>query len=639
MPTWNLWRHRRRRAPSFPYDELPEGFIRLLTIDDSRARTLKCSLSTHRLDNQLQYNALSYTWGDDAEPVLIKCKPPNSSNAVPLSIKSNLLAALRQIGSTTDLPLWVDAICINQAADTDAAKEDKAAQVSRMGQVYQLATSVIVWLGPAADDSDLAMDAVEFLASPDIEGYDSSISNDQGQQITIRPLKDVLSRGKWVSITGTIFKDLDLPSHNDPLWGALGYLYSRPWMSRLWTYQEVLLARACDVRCGNRTVAWKGFFDCCNMLLETGLMQYCLLLAPGASSNEQGTAPLWSFKYPHQHDGLYFFAHLAEARRRLCTLEVDKIYGVLGVAPAAIRDQIVIDYSKEWTHVYTTAARAILASWDSGYPLLAYTTSVDRSPNLPSWCPDFRQMSDTLAMSNEAEAGYDLGYEKGFQSPSRQDSISIFGAKIDVVAETVATYECKWSRESTKVVGSNGLAAQMLRWFDDCWELALQTCHGDAEIAFEAYWKTLLTDVASVGQPFYHADLDVLVSGRLFREDLQLWSQTAADRTEELSVKQSNEQQIQPLFNRLQTVWKNRVLFATKGGRLGVAHKTTRPGDEVYAFFGGSDLYVVRKYQRPVCQDPAKFDHYQYISNAFVQGLMQGEAKAVIKEPVWLPLC
>jgi hypothetical protein len=52
--------------------------------------------------------------------------------------------------------LWVDALCIDQRNI-----EERNLQVLRMGEIYQNAKSVQVWLGPDADDSDLAIALVK----------------------------------------------------------------------------------------------------------------------------------------------------------------------------------------------------------------------------------------------------------------------------------------------------------------------------------------------------------------------------------------------------------------------------------------------------------------------------------------------
>ena len=54
--------------------------------------------------------------------------------------------------------MWVDAICLNQ----DDHRE-KATHIPRMGEIYESATRTLIWLGEAADNSDLAMDTIEDL--------------------------------------------------------------------------------------------------------------------------------------------------------------------------------------------------------------------------------------------------------------------------------------------------------------------------------------------------------------------------------------------------------------------------------------------------------------------------------------------
>jgi Heterokaryon incompatibility protein (HET) len=64
------------------------------------------------------------------------------------------------------MAFWADVICINRDDD-----EEKAWRVQQMRDIYKNADSVFVWLGPEADDSNLAiahLDAVgEELAAPE----------------------------------------------------------------------------------------------------------------------------------------------------------------------------------------------------------------------------------------------------------------------------------------------------------------------------------------------------------------------------------------------------------------------------------------------------------------------------------------
>jgi hypothetical protein len=64
--------------------------------------------------------------------------------------------------------LWVDADCIDQ--DDEIEKSEQVQQMQQMRQIYARAEEVVSWLGPEADDSDLAFDwIVQFgLRSSDL---------------------------------------------------------------------------------------------------------------------------------------------------------------------------------------------------------------------------------------------------------------------------------------------------------------------------------------------------------------------------------------------------------------------------------------------------------------------------------------
>jgi hypothetical protein len=61
---------------------------------------------------------------------------------------------------TQPLYFWIDAVCINQSND-----KEKGCQVGRMADIYQQACNVIVWLGPADNSSDVAMDCLNTLGA------------------------------------------------------------------------------------------------------------------------------------------------------------------------------------------------------------------------------------------------------------------------------------------------------------------------------------------------------------------------------------------------------------------------------------------------------------------------------------------
>jgi hypothetical protein len=123
-----------------PYSNLDldkPGVLRLLTISPGADESqIHLTISTAKL-RQTSYRCLSYTW-DPQYP-----QHDIVVNGETLSIGHNLWRFLRSARAAgEDGPLWIDAICINQSNVAE-----RNGQVSRMGQIYSNAESVIVWLG------------------------------------------------------------------------------------------------------------------------------------------------------------------------------------------------------------------------------------------------------------------------------------------------------------------------------------------------------------------------------------------------------------------------------------------------------------------------------------------------------------
>lgn len=101
-------------------------------------------------ENQVQYTALSYTWGDPklACSVLI--------HGVNLRITINLHTALLHLRDPVDTKvIWADAICINQSS-----LEERSQQVTLMVLIYKNASLTVVWLGEESNDSALALECL-----------------------------------------------------------------------------------------------------------------------------------------------------------------------------------------------------------------------------------------------------------------------------------------------------------------------------------------------------------------------------------------------------------------------------------------------------------------------------------------------
>jgi hypothetical protein len=94
--------------------------------------------------------ALSYTWGTEMSKNLV------TVNGHQLTITENLDVALRHLRDATESRiLWIDALCINQEDI-----EERNSQIQLMSCIYGAAKQVVIWLGPAADGSDVLLDGL-----------------------------------------------------------------------------------------------------------------------------------------------------------------------------------------------------------------------------------------------------------------------------------------------------------------------------------------------------------------------------------------------------------------------------------------------------------------------------------------------
>jgi hypothetical protein len=143
--------------PLFEYQALSgPNQIRLVTIlSNERGAAMKLELEHTDMDSDLKYECLSYAWGADDRDQSITL---NSSSFL---VSSTLAIALEHLHHASQKrKIWIDAISINQA---DIA--ERGSQVAIMRKIYQDATRVNVWLGPATQSSEQAMAFLKMMAT------------------------------------------------------------------------------------------------------------------------------------------------------------------------------------------------------------------------------------------------------------------------------------------------------------------------------------------------------------------------------------------------------------------------------------------------------------------------------------------
>ncbi|KAL9074303.1 MAG: hypothetical protein Q9157_004425, partial [Trypethelium eluteriae] len=134
-------------------------------------------------------------------------------------------------------PIWADQICINQND-----RDEKAAQLSIMVDIYTSAKCVIIWLGKMSMVRDSALDFMESLPDEALQPVQTPPTSESKMNMNkISRSLDVIS-----SISNSI------GDHYHWL-GALLVL-GRQWFARAWTLQEFLLASHFKILMGSREI-------------------------------------------------------------------------------------------------------------------------------------------------------------------------------------------------------------------------------------------------------------------------------------------------------------------------------------------------------------------------------------------------
>lgn len=240
-------------VPRYEYAALPSSTsIRLLEVVCQRSATAEFECHFHVVDLQQHsrspYLALSYTWKLDdiaAEPVERPACPIVMIGGYGLPIGHSLFDFLEQFcrrkgklaQKSKSKLLWIDAVCINQQDFVE-----RASQVAFMRKIYESATEVVVWLGRHDSYSRAVIPLIDLLTKIN---FNRTTTNFDGLHYQSRTDSDFYEQNQMKPLSET--DHLNMCS-----------FYSRSWFHRLWTMQELVVAKAVIVLCGETNSGWLG---------------------------------------------------------------------------------------------------------------------------------------------------------------------------------------------------------------------------------------------------------------------------------------------------------------------------------------------------------------------------------------------
>ncbi|KAF1940132.1 HET-domain-containing protein [Clathrospora elynae] len=300
----------REQQLSLKYNPLrkPSAF-RIVVLNRAKSRNdpIECQLS-HHIRGDHPYEALSYEWciPSDSDPLI-------SLNGHQIQIRANLFTALVEIRlQDRERHIWIDALSINQSHIPE-----RNHQVRMMRDIYACASNVIVWLGPAKENSDAAMDIVA----------------DRTNRLQTSNVGLGLGSTALVQANYT----------------ALIALCSRPYWRRAWVQQEIHLARTFTLHCGSQQISDSTFQNSLYRVMDHSISSYRLLMDTPAYS-------VIAKKAADNDDALSrsLGTWLAVSiYRDLQTSEPrDIIYAMLGLTSDCQNGELLPDYNKPLVDVY-----------------------------------------------------------------------------------------------------------------------------------------------------------------------------------------------------------------------------------------------------------------------------------------------
>ncbi|TVY80786.1 Heterokaryon incompatibility protein 6 OR allele [Lachnellula suecica] len=555
---------------SYEYQPLsdPEG-IRLLSIQPGKGSSeITCRLLTVSLAESPDYEALSYTWGNNYKSKHIRYE----ENLLPVT--SNLHSALQRLRHV-DKPrlLWADAICINQ---DDIPERNQ--QVQLMQRIYQQAREVLIWLG---EEHESDAETFRFM--------------NQFGELNIR-----------------FHAELHTPQSNQELLHLVSFsslprkgiadLLQRPWFSRMWVIQEIAMASKATIFCGSFSTTWGAASKMIQLMRDRGDFVY---LGPPSALSISRIGFMTMMKEQIKTEGKMELS-LPDVLRSTPSFSStdprDRIFAMLGLIRGPDTLDMLPDYSRSNEDVFKDIAIRSFSLEGGGFEMLSLAGGVSNAAlNVPSWAPGW--IPDPRSI-----IGLDGQYNTAL------DSAPAFSFSNDL----------NWVNAVLGTMGEDRNALILgyqfeIDFFKECEAIAsISNPYPTGEDFAEAYTRLLIGDLKI---------FEGLASSpqQSLKDGYEYWRYTQ-DHLEDILAQRLNKQDKKMLSSQSEAgkLYHKAIDVAIFGKKfcrtekryLGWVGAEAQPGDIVCIFLGASVPYVLRSENN---------GFYKLVGECYVHGIMYGE--------------
>jgi hypothetical protein len=417
-----------------------------------------------------------------------------------------------------------------------------------------------------------------------------------------------------------LFRSLHTQHDSDACFAGISALFFVDWWTRVWTVQEITLARDAKVQVGKKSLPWE-YFEIFSKLSTV----YAVHTAGQSRAEWSEIYRMFSFYAP----SIFIQADTIRVMRmkwwenmeiplslmveytltRSATDPRDKIYAILGLINCG--PKVSPDYSLSCKKVYTAAFRAMLEYFGD---LRVYNylqdSHLDREKELPSWVPDF------MALTTGTIQGITFVKGSSRNDPIGSRSVSLLYSAASVRPVKLTKSRIEFQKDDSRlvlkgipvdkvnVVGK--VAAGRLdmmpkrskasqKSFKDI-IIQWRSLIDESNVSYitggsfkEAFWRTVTLDCKVIE---YHEGLTLRDNPRDRTRRLDRADEGVPPRSPE-----SEEKLIEALDK--QAAWAegaqcSRRFFTTEKGYMGIGPPVAQNGDIICVLFGGEVPYVLR---------------------------------------------
>ncbi|KAJ6195223.1 hypothetical protein J3E72DRAFT_271480 [Bipolaris maydis] len=524
-----------------------------------------------------------------------------------------------------------------------------------MGVIYWKASTVLVWLGEEDKSAKQvsAAEAFEFIRR--CSDFTETMRNNRRGHPTAMPekIEDIQGGREAVS------------------WESVQQLFTRDWFTRVWMVQELGLARAATFYCGDASIDFRHLDRFCEFLLFHAPLNQTLYrlnlqtlnLARQYQESTRGNQRLAFGSDPRLAEDLCDI--LASARGLQCTDPRDSVYAFLG-HPSAFKQQLLDPEPYMWyprsiynnkqtvvkpnysddtsaMDVYRQFAFQMIEKYELGLKLLRHVQHDEASikKDFPSWVPrwNISEASPLATIVNTYTAATRLpstSFRISLGTRDKPITISIKARYMGpVYCSMLIPYE-QYTKHSPNSESETAQPPDANDYYDPLESIieTLDVLKNDFATQEYCDMRSLsatltggltcneegLREVINKKNATQHY-YDFCAYRHAKSQDTRNPGTTQTDSLTP-SLSQDHEKGDYKRYTTAYLAESTRC-FLTRDGRLGLGPRITEGGDQIWLPMGADTPFVLR---------PLHDGNFKILGQAYLHGVMQGEAVAHLTE-------